>query len=80
VLESINLRNNYNEEGTKLTSQTLDYSLSYTARKGDNLSAIANKLHTSVKILADQNHISNPDRINVGQKISYSNQQTEKTN
>ena len=43
----------------------------YTVKSGDTLSAIANKLGTSVNSLASRNHISNPNRIYVGQRLSY---------
>ena len=43
----------------------------YTVKPGDTLSAIANKLGTSVNSLASRNHISNPNLIFVGQRLSY---------
>ena len=42
---------------------------SYTVHSGDTLSAIATRYHTSVSALAKLNHISNPNRISVGQVI-----------
>lgn len=56
--------------GDKLTisSQTTRI---YTVKSGDTLSSIANKLGTSVSSLASRNHISNPNLIFVGQRLSY---------
>src|SRR5699024_10138642 len=41
----------------------------YKVKKGDTLSAIASRAGTTVKALQDINGISNPNLINVGQKI-----------
>ncbi|MCK4030368.1 LysM peptidoglycan-binding domain-containing protein [Streptococcus iners] len=41
----------------------------YTVQSGDTLSAIASKYNTSVEKLAEQNKISNPNLIHVGQAI-----------
>lgn len=41
----------------------------YTVQSGDSLSAIASKYNTSVEKLAEQNNISNPNLIHVGQAI-----------
>lgn len=56
--------------GDKLTisGQT---SRTYTVRRGDTLSSIASRLGTSVNSLASRNHISNPNRIYVGQRLNY---------
>lgn len=43
----------------------------YTVKSGDTLSNIANRLGTSVSSLASRNHISNPNLIFVGQRLSY---------
>lgn len=43
--------------------------MDYTVAKGDTLSAIAQRNNTSVDSLAKTNNISNPNLINVGQKI-----------
>lgn len=43
----------------------------YTVKSGDTLSGIANRLGTSVSSLASRNHISNPNLIFVGQRLSY---------
>ncbi len=41
----------------------------YSVRSGDTLSALAKRFGTSVAEIAKANNISNPNRINVGQKI-----------
>ncbi|HEL9629155.1 TPA: LysM peptidoglycan-binding domain-containing protein [Streptococcus suis] len=41
----------------------------YTVQSGDTLSAIASKYNTSVVKIAEQNNISNPNLIHVGQAI-----------
>jgi len=50
------------EEGNKITEE-------YIVKKGDTLGNIARKLHTTVKRIADLNHISNINFISIGQKI-----------
>ncbi|WP_224240637.1 glucosaminidase domain-containing protein [Hyalangium gracile] len=42
----------------------------YSVRSGDTLSALAKKFGTTVSALAKSNNISNPNRINVGQKLT----------
>jgi predicted chitinase len=42
----------------------------YSIRRGDTLSAIAARFHTSVSELARANHISNPNKILAGQKLT----------
>jgi predicted chitinase/LysM repeat protein len=42
----------------------------YSVRSGDTLSAIAKRFNTTVSKLAQTNHISNPNRILAGQKLS----------
>ena len=56
--------------GDKLTinGQT---SHTYTVRRGDTLSSIASRLGVSVSHLVQSNHISNPNRIYVGQRLLY---------
>lgn len=39
----------------------------YTVVKGDNLTKIAKKYHTTVQTLVDLNHIKNRNRIYIGQ-------------
>lgn len=41
----------------------------YTVQSGDTLSAIASKYNTSIEKIAEQNNISNPNLIHVGQAI-----------
>lgn len=43
----------------------------YTVRRGDTLSKIAGRLDVSVGHLVQTNHIRNPNRIYVGQRLSY---------
>lgn len=43
----------------------------YTVKSGDTLSSIAGRLGVSVSSLASRNHISNPNLIFVGQRLSY---------
>jgi len=42
----------------------------YSVRSGDTLSALAKRFGTSVSELAKANHISNPNKIQAGQKLS----------
>ncbi len=44
----------------------------YTVRSGDTLGGIAQRHHTTVSALARLNHISNPNKIFVGQRIKLS--------
>lgn len=44
----------------------------YTVKSGDNLTKIANKYGTTVSKLAEINNLSNPDLIQIGQKIKLS--------
>lgn len=43
----------------------------YTVRRGDTLSGISARLGVSVGHLVQTNHISNPNLIFVGQRLSY---------
>jgi LysM repeat protein len=43
----------------------------YTIASGDNLSTIARKLGTTVSRLVEDNNITNPNAIAVGQKLIY---------
>ncbi|HEX8703393.1 MAG TPA: LysM peptidoglycan-binding domain-containing protein [Myxococcaceae bacterium] len=45
-------------------------SQTYSVRSGDTLGAIAQRFNTTVSKLAQANHISNPNRILAGQKLS----------
>lgn len=53
--------------------QNLSYKLSYKVSTGDNLRDIAKRFGTTVDVLAKQNQIQNPDHIQQGQKITFSN-------
>lgn len=59
--------------GDKLTisGQTVTATRAYTIRRGDTLSGIACRLGVSVDHLVQVNHISNPNRIYVGQRLVY---------
>lgn len=59
--------------GDRLTisGQTTAATRTYTVRRGDTLSGIASRLGVSVSSLASRNHISNPNLIFVGQRLSY---------
>lgn len=43
----------------------------YVVKQGDSLSSIARKLKKSVRYLAQNNNIENPDRLSVGQVLKY---------
>ena len=53
--------------GTKKETKTT--SITYIVKKGDTLSAIANKYGTTYQKIAKDNNISNPNKISVGQKL-----------
>jgi RHS repeat-associated protein len=53
--------------------QSLSYKLSYKVSAGDNLRDIAKRFGTTVDVLAKQNQIQNPNHIQQGQKITFSN-------
>lgn len=57
--------------GDKLTISGRTATRAYTIRRGDTLSGIASRLGVSVGALATRNHISNPNRIYAGQRLSY---------
>ncbi|MBO4809245.1 MAG: LysM peptidoglycan-binding domain-containing protein [Lachnospiraceae bacterium] len=43
----------------------------YSVANGDTLSAIASRLRTTVRHLVEVNHITDPDRISIGQRLTY---------
>ena len=53
----------------KIPTQREDDYLSYTVRRGDTLSALARRYHTTVYQLVRLNDIADPDRIYVGQVL-----------
>lgn len=55
--------------GATLLTASVVSAETYTVQSGDTLSAIALKYNTSVEKLAEQNKISNPNLIHVGQAI-----------
>lgn len=57
--------------GDKLTISGQTATRAYTVRRGDTLSGIACILGVSVDHLVQVNHISNPNRIYVGQRLVY---------
>ena len=57
--------------GDRLTISGQTATRAYTVRRGDTLSDIAGRLGVSVGHLVQTNHISNPNRIYVGQRLSY---------
>ena len=54
-----------------INGQTAAATRTYTVRHGDTLSSISARLGVSVGTLATRNHISNPNLIFVGQRLSY---------
>lgn len=54
-----------------ISGQTAAATRTYTVRRGDTLSGIAGRLGVSVGHLVQTNHISNPNRIYVDQRLVY---------
>lgn len=46
--------------------QSLSYAFSYTVQKDDNLTDLANRFHTTVEAIANQNGITDVNKINEG--------------
>lgn len=61
----------YPGQRLKVTVNGYDAQRAYTIRRGDTLSGIACRLGVSVDHLVQVNHISNPNRIYVGQRLVY---------
>lgn len=61
----------YPGQRLKVTVNGYDAQRAYTIRCGDTLSGIACRLGVSVDHLVQVNHISNPNRIYVGQRLVY---------
>ena len=59
----------YDKEVSTNTNTSSNSYITYTVKKGDTLSGIANKYGTTYQELAEYNNISNPNLITVGQKI-----------
>lgn len=66
---------NSKHAGTTNTDSNANVS-SYVVQSGDTLSGIANKFNTTYTSLAQINHLSNPNRIYVGQRLQLRAQAT----
>lgn len=51
------------------TTSTKVSAVTYTVRRGDTLSSIATRFHTTWRRLQTLNHLSNPDAIRIGQRL-----------
>ena len=69
ALESFNLASDVVNNNLR---QGLDFTLSYTIQKGDNLSSIAKRFNTTAEDLAKQNGIEDSNKLDVGQKLKFS--------
>jgi lysozyme len=67
---------NANHAATNNTTSNTASVDSYTVQRGDTLSGIANKFNTTYTSLAQLNHLSNPNRIYVGQRLQLHAQTT----
>lgn len=61
---------------TEKIPETISYD-SYTVRKGDTLGKIAKQTSTPLRTLQELNHITNPNKINVGQQLKLMSQKQE---
>ncbi len=66
-------------ENKPTTTQNTTSYTTYTVKRGDTLSKIANKYGTTYQKLASYNGISNPNKIKVGQVIKIPTSSTSKT-
>jgi len=64
--------------GQKLTIPARTETLTYTIRKGDTLSTIANKYKTTVAAIAKANDVTHPKTIKPGQKLKITKGTTSK--
>ena len=71
---------NANHAATNNTTSNTASVDSYTVQRGDTLSGIANKFNTTYTSLAQINHLSNPNRIYVGQQLQLHAQTVANTN
>ena len=70
TLESFNLTSEM--VGKNKFMQQLKYSFSYEVQKGDNLTEIAKKFHSSVDNILKENNFKDANNIKEGQKIKFS--------
>jgi flagellum-specific peptidoglycan hydrolase FlgJ/nucleoid-associated protein YgaU len=64
---------------TQNTQQTTTSVSSYTVQRGDTLSGIAAKFNTTYTALAQINHLTNPNRIYIGQQLQLRAQSSKTT-
>lgn len=65
----------YNKQSTKgKLQQLLRYRFSYTIHEGETLSDISSKLGVPMDKIINDNNINNPNKINAGQQLKFSNE------